>query len=491
VTSDSNLRRGDLSEVPFSELLWGIHRAKLTGFLELEREDQGKQIFFEDGYPIYAKSNLRQENLGRQLAREGLLTAEQEKEARARASGEAKPLARVLLDMAVLDPSRLHEQMRKNLVFQILQCFSWEEGAYRFAEDPFSIEAVIASRMSAVRLILEGARRMLPEVFLDGERGIDPGRLFSLDRDVAAEAGAWKLKGPEVELLHSLATPRTPADLAGATGRGLDEVRRDLYAFRVLGLLAEGKRELSLDELAAESLLKILRTPEPPSPAAGANEAAREAGRRLAADHLRLMGSDFFELLGVGEEASTEEVEKAYGEFMQRFAPSLLSEEAPEEDRERLEEIRAKAGKARAVLSDPGVRGKYLETLRPPEPKTEFDRGVCLLGSRKYPEAVQAFSRAREADAQNPTFQAYWGWAVFLESPDGAVGEAETALRAARKHLRNPHAAFFLGKFLLANGRTEEAIRHLRAALDLSPKSPGWLEELARAKTWQRKQAKF
>lgn len=483
--STSDVHQGDLSQVPFAELLWGISQAKLTGLLELEREDQGKQIFFEQGQPMYAKSSFREENLCRQLVREGLLTDVQEEKALLRASEDSKPLARVLVDMDILDPRQLHNQMRKNLVYRILQCFSWEEGSYQFLEDRFSIEAVVASRMSPARLVLEGVRRMLPELFLEE---VDPEKLYSLKHDVASELENWKLKENELAFLHTLTTPHSPTGLAKAAKRDLNDVRRDFYAFRLLGLLVEGDGERPLDELVAETLVSILHSAQVVPTTSLTSE---DLQRRLATDHLRFMGMDFFELLGVSETSSPEEVEEAFQAFNKELDHSLPADELGEEEHEQLDEIKAKGEKARDVLLNERLRSDYLETVKRAPIKAEFERGMNLLRSRKYPEAVEAFSQVRERDSENPTIAACWGWATFLENPDADLSDAENALREARSHLANPHAAFYLGKFLLANGKTEEAIEHLQVAVHLSPKIPSRQEELRRAKTWLTKKPRY
>jgi len=64
------------------------------------------------------------------------------------------------------------------------------------------------------------------------------------------------------------------------------------------------------------------------------------------------MPKDYYEILGVGRDASTEEIKQAYRKLARRYHPDVNS--APEAE-ERFKEL----SEAYAVLSDPEKRRRY------------------------------------------------------------------------------------------------------------------------------------
>src|SRR6185503_4651956 len=68
---------GSLAETDLAELVGGLYAAGYSGRLSLERGDGQKQIYFEEGCPVFATSTFAHDRLGDQLFREGKLGREQ------------------------------------------------------------------------------------------------------------------------------------------------------------------------------------------------------------------------------------------------------------------------------------------------------------------------------------------------------------------------------------------------------------------------------
>ena len=58
---------GNFGSVPFPVLLWDLYCSEVTGILELSRSELKKKIFFREGQPVHAETNLLHETLGRFL----------------------------------------------------------------------------------------------------------------------------------------------------------------------------------------------------------------------------------------------------------------------------------------------------------------------------------------------------------------------------------------------------------------------------------------
>ncbi|MDP6244383.1 MAG: hypothetical protein QF462_13760, partial [Myxococcota bacterium] len=59
--------QGRLDEVPLPRLLLDLHRAGYGGALTLSRNRTGKRFLLQEGWPVFAESNLASESLGVQL----------------------------------------------------------------------------------------------------------------------------------------------------------------------------------------------------------------------------------------------------------------------------------------------------------------------------------------------------------------------------------------------------------------------------------------
>src|SRR5262249_42718118 len=125
---------GQLSEQPLAELIREISANSLAGRLQLEHERAKIAIYFDDGEPLYAASNLRPLRL-----REYVLKAGIAETALAGYDPRSPDLefVKTLCADHILSPSQA-EQIQSKQVSDLLQlAFSWtENGAWDF--DPRS-----------------------------------------------------------------------------------------------------------------------------------------------------------------------------------------------------------------------------------------------------------------------------------------------------------------------------------------------------------------
>src|ERR1044071_6445608 len=68
--------KGHLAERPIGEVLGELYHARANGILTVNREKQTKAIFIEDGNPVFALSNVPEDQLSDLLIREGRISAE-------------------------------------------------------------------------------------------------------------------------------------------------------------------------------------------------------------------------------------------------------------------------------------------------------------------------------------------------------------------------------------------------------------------------------
>ncbi|MBW1872145.1 MAG: response regulator [Deltaproteobacteria bacterium] len=69
----SAARQGSLAETPFAELLAELYGERANGALLLRKERLKKIVYMKNGYPVFVKSNLLNECLGKVLVREKMI----------------------------------------------------------------------------------------------------------------------------------------------------------------------------------------------------------------------------------------------------------------------------------------------------------------------------------------------------------------------------------------------------------------------------------
>jgi hypothetical protein len=341
--------QADLAELGLPELLHRVHREGFTGRVRFLRGDIDKAIYFEEGIPVYATSNLPHDRMGDLLFREGKITRPQYEQTRRLAEESGRRVGAVLVDLKLLKPDELFPTVRRHLEDILYSLFSWIDGHFELesgTEPPRDQKVRLLAHPD--ELVLEGIRRKL-----------GPDRL------------AERLGGPgtRIELVA--------ADLAAATcDAGLDDAERRVVA------LIDGQRTLAQLGRAAEqedavvhplvyglSALELVRLKRPqpegqahPSafssrlPPAVALEIDRE---RITAKHALMQEGDYFAVLGVRRDATDHEIRRAYEQARrdfapERFEPSLAAELAAE-----LRVINEVVQEAYDVLRDRTLRTAY------------------------------------------------------------------------------------------------------------------------------------
>ena len=109
-TTDEDLGfpvKGSLKRIAFPRLLREVARSRLTGSLYLLHEQTKKVVFFEEGYPIFVRSNVLSECLGQILANQGLITQEQCEQTLEAIRRTGKKQGELLVEMGILSEGNL------------------------------------------------------------------------------------------------------------------------------------------------------------------------------------------------------------------------------------------------------------------------------------------------------------------------------------------------------------------------------------------------
>ncbi|MEO1335904.1 MAG: response regulator, partial [Myxococcota bacterium] len=153
---------GSLESIPFARILGGIFSERLTGALRLRKASVKKLIYFENGIPVFVKSNLLHECLGRVMVAERMITQEACDRSLTRKQHEPhKRQGELLVEMGSISPHNLEFALELQMQAKLFDVFSWMEGRYQFnANVRFEGEPVALS-MGPALLLYEGASRSM------------------------------------------------------------------------------------------------------------------------------------------------------------------------------------------------------------------------------------------------------------------------------------------------------------------------------------------
>ena len=185
-----------------------------------------------------------------------------------------------------------------------------------------------------------------------------------------------------------------------------------------------------------------------------------------------------FELLGVSQNASANEVGIAFVRSARQFHPDRLSSAGLLDLQPTAEKILARINEAAMILGDATRRAEYVASLAPGatavraslptvlEAENAFLKGEVFLKKGEHAKAVESFVAATQGNPSEPQYQAYLAWARF-DDPRArkevlvrdTLKTLEGVLRERPKFARGFYWVGLLWKFLNEGSKAERAFR--------------------------------
>jgi tetratricopeptide (TPR) repeat protein len=491
---------GSFHEVPFPALLHHLHGLRATGVLQIQSGKKKKLLQIDKGHPVAVRSNLVNECLGNLLLATGTITSDVLGESIHRMNMGEGPQGQILVAMHMLDETDLAAALRNQAEEKLFEIFSWRKGSFHFKKGARLRDAnALFLKSSPANLIMNGVRSRLRMEDVDGflrERAVRyPARgegPFYRFQDISLDVC-------EEELLNGLDGTVQLGDLLTRDQATL----RTLYGLITLELI-ELRGTPSRSRTAPRQRAAAAQPSQRPLPRKRARRsAASEPQGESADDGLRveltemaenLRGRDYFEILGVPNNARAEEIRQAYVDLAKRTHPDRFSGAAGPV-RHLAEEIFGLISSAHETLSDRDRRLEYIrergnrardeqdleEGHRALKAELEFQKGVVSLRKKSYSQAAAHFEAAVNTYPEEGEYHAYHGWALYLEDPDapGRVKEAlEHILRGRKLAPSREKPYLFLGRLYKAADRNKIAEKMFTRAVQLNPDCVDALREL-------------
>jgi tetratricopeptide (TPR) repeat protein len=198
--------------------------------------------------------------------------------------------------------------------------------------------------------------------------------------------------------------------------------------------------------------------------------------------------ADYFGMLDVARDATTQEIESAYFALAKLWHPDRLPNDlAPARDA--CSRVFARMSEARATLVDPKQRERYMKLLadgsgspeaqetvmRVVDASTAFQKAEVCFKRNDATQAEEFCRRAVELDDSQADYQALLAWLLALK-PENQGGDATmTSIRmldkAIKMNERCEKGYFFRGMLYKRLGKGELATRDFKQASELNPRN--------------------
>lgn len=517
---------GRLSDRPLPRLMQQLYRKRVTGHLVIQDEAGDESVvYLREGSAVHIERPNDLDRLDRVLAETGLVSERVLSRAEELAAQQNRRLGQVLVDLNALSPDVLADAIRAQLRRKLIRMFFVRKGRYEvfLVEHDYGRDDEMARiRLDPRSLIYPGIRTAYDDVRLIEELRPLMGFAFRL---VPLPPGFIEAMGiPTTEpALAVLQTRSLRLDELAHVGLRPSETRAAVLALLYSDLLeterlpeaaAATPMPLPLEGVHARVVQSLSpvpsprtpsRPPQPPATPApppprirlGSGEGVpqpippgttgpvmpgSELRARIEALIPRLDELSLFEILGLSESATPEQVSSAYMQGVRQFHPDRLMGLGLGDLVKSAERIMAKYGEASSVLSDARRRNEYVRKLRgqPSEADTArnileaeqaFRQGETALKRGDLAKALERFTEAVKRNTAEPEYRAYLAWARYSEAPSRKGLLASDTLRLIREALKErPHFArghYWIGEIMKNQGEAEAAEAAFRSCLEV------------------------
>lgn len=501
---------GLLSDYPLAELINEIADAGHSGALRVAREPARGVVYALGGRVVYATTNLRAHRLAESLRRWGAVGDERLAQFASRKLSDAELGAELMkaglftADEVSAFPARQSEDALRAMLL-------WTDGVWEF--DPRARAGVESAREPDVpSLVLDAARRMPAEFvasrFAEGERVAPSGR--------APEGVA--LSPEEGFVLSRVDAPVSVSEFLAFVGLPEAQALQAVYVLSLAGLFARPDRRRALPSEAAALKSAATAAPKPADakkgdahatkPAADAPDAKPEDAQEEVdprKEFETLLGlaaaKTHYGVLGVARSARDRDIKSAYYALAKRFHPDRFRRDLDASQVERAASAFSRLTRAYEVLKNSSTRSAYdlkldkeaaARASRPAAPaegsyahkgggsaadaettaavraEERFRQGVAALDRGDAEGATRLLAEAVALAPRRATYRAHYGRALGRNRETRRQAEAELTT-AVMLEARDVTYRVMLAEFYRDVGLRRRAEGELERALAVNP----------------------
>ncbi|MEP7212890.1 MAG: DnaJ domain-containing protein [Acidobacteriota bacterium] len=502
MTPQSNLDlSGDFRTHPFAELIVEIVQAKLTGSLRVARATKKTIIYFRDGAIVFGVSNVREHRLFHRLLKENRIV--QSDLHNCPGLGNDMELAVWLQNKGLIASAEISEAFVSQIAEIIIDAITWPDGQWVFSASA-RLRSDLNYRIDVFKLLLDYARCVSGETVMSRFKSVHETFVRQIDN-----VADLLLQPQEACVLEAFGnTPLKFDQLRGMLNMPESGLAQALYALWLGGVIVrvgwnkaftdakiadiKTARFTKLKDAAAMTAVEDRTEPaEQEREPAGEPTVFKPVLPEITLDEWLAQvenSKTHYDILGISENAGSEEIKTAYFGMAKLFHPDRYHRETGE----RLRRIQvAFTGLAHAyeTIKTPESREAYdykirkeLETrekraaagvlegdgMQSEQALESFEQGLHYLNDEEYSAAAAYLARAVHYNPQNALYRAYYGKA--LSDDENQLHKAESEMQAAAKlEPQNAKIRLMLAQFFIDRKLKKRAEGELTRFLEIAP----------------------
>ncbi len=339
-----------------SRLIARFWHTRFTGWITFRAGERELRLDFDQGRVVFVASKSSDDRMGELLVRQGKINREQLANCQAQVSASGRRMGELLVELGYLKPRELLPAVRQHLEDLYYSLFAWTEGSFEAVQGVTDDEKIRLSRHPAA-LIVEGVRRKYDRNRLTTCLGDSSTVVFALPSEALSKTlGSAELTLGETKAHALFSGENTLEEIANNSGIEELAVSQLAFAWVCLGVA----------EVISGDWQGHTRPGRGTQPLIGDSDIEIDRERALAKHRLIQMG-DYFEVLGVRQDASAFEIKRAYEAALRYYQPSALPSELRTELQDVLREIEEVIEEAYLVLSNDVIRFQYRTNIQPPK----------------------------------------------------------------------------------------------------------------------------
>lgn len=150
---------GNLKTISLPDIFQLIFSTKKTGLLVISKEDIKKEIYFKDGFTVYATSTEERDLFGNLLLKMGRIS-KVELDKVLREKKEGKKIGSTLVEMNLFTREEIMDCLRLQIEETIYSLFGWKDGEFDFIGGKAPPPGSIQTELNPMNIIMEGTRRI-------------------------------------------------------------------------------------------------------------------------------------------------------------------------------------------------------------------------------------------------------------------------------------------------------------------------------------------
>jgi curved DNA-binding protein CbpA len=495
--------KGDISKINISELLVRLGVLNENGFVEIILKEFKVRIYLYMGDIVNIDSDAIDFSLAGFLKKKGKLNDEQYGDVKRLINAGDKNPADILLNLGFLKPYEVIPTINEFLICSLGRIATFSSGQYIYYKIvgdvyPFPVNL----RFNTVDAVKNVIFNHLPdEYFLKmfkNHTDIDV-----LIRPSGMSVDKARLGPKELRLLKLICSTGKFKDYIPEVVPGNKEhiyKLRAAYYFKICAIieLKRGANALELVfhiENADNNLFgecgvstksaDVKRDVHKPVSSVGSNPDEEKKVSELTALFEELKKKNYFERLGIPEDANDATVKKAYIKLAKQYHPDVVTTEESKRIKKCYEDIFALINEAYQRLERENDRKDYLASIKQSKDgKAEVDVTTILEDEAKFIKAKGLIKNNRNIDLalsiledimkrnQDDEYRVYYLWGKFLkEKPTdpASIGKIIASMESIGKKKEFPDLLLFLGYLYKAIKNEERMIDAFKRLLKLEP----------------------